>query len=165
MRNGIVRFFLLEQKRSKMTRLTVRHRPPPKHSTSLTRVACVACVTWCLTASSLPTNSSVLLRFFGDSRPWVATVTAGIRVWLDGVGEAGMYRTAERMNGRTRLHRCREGIPVNKSTRIQGLLVRIGSREQDTKCVAISWTSGLGRTMNRWGGYTSQTVKTLVHEW
>ena len=30
-------------------------------------------------------------------------VTAGIGVWLDGVGRAGMYRTAEQMNGRTRL--------------------------------------------------------------
>jgi len=28
-------------------------------------------------------------------------VTAGIGVWLDGVGQAGMYHTAERMNGRT----------------------------------------------------------------
>ena len=34
-------------------------------------------------------------------------VTAGIGVWLDGVGQAGIYRTAERMNGGTRLHRCR----------------------------------------------------------
>jgi len=34
-------------------------------------------------------------------------VTAGIGVWLDGVGQAGTYRTSERMNGRTRLHRCR----------------------------------------------------------
>ena len=39
------------------------------------------------------------LRFFGESRPWVAApVTAGIRVWLDGVGQAGRYGTAERMN-------------------------------------------------------------------
>ena len=30
-------------------------------------------------------------------------VTAGIGVWLDGVGQAGMYRTAERMSGRTRV--------------------------------------------------------------
>jgi len=36
-------------------------------------------------------------------------ITAGIGVWLDGVGQAGMYGTAEQMNGRTRLHRCREG--------------------------------------------------------
>jgi len=65
-------------------------------------------------------------------------VTAGIGVWLDGVGQAGMYGRAERMNGRTRLHRCREGIPINNGTRIEGVLVRIGSREQDTECVAIS---------------------------
>jgi len=39
-------------------------------------------------------------------------VTAGIGVWLDGVGRAGTYGTAERMNGRTRLHRCREGVPI-----------------------------------------------------
>jgi len=31
-------------------------------------------------------------------------VTAGIGVWLDGVGQAGMYRTAERMNGRVMLN-------------------------------------------------------------
>ena len=43
---------------------------------------------------------------------------------------AGMYGTAEQMNGRTRLHRCREGIPVNNGTRIEGELVRIGSRGQ-----------------------------------
>jgi len=45
-------------------------------------------------------------------------VTAGIVVWLDGVGQAGTYGTVERMNGRTRLHRCREGIPINNGTRI-----------------------------------------------
>jgi len=65
-------------------------------------------------------------------------VTAGIGVWLDGVGQAGTYGTAERMNGRTRLHRCRQGIPVNNGTRIEGVLVRICSRGQDTKCVASS---------------------------
>jgi len=65
-------------------------------------------------------------------------ITAGIGVWLDGVGQAGMYGTAEQMNGRARLHRCREGIPVNNGTRIEGVLVRIGLRGQDTKCVAIS---------------------------
>jgi len=65
-------------------------------------------------------------------------VAAGIGVWLDGVGQAGMYVTEERMNGRTRLHRCLEGIPINNGTRIEGALVRIGSRGQDTKCVAIS---------------------------
>jgi len=48
-------------------------------------------------------------------------------MWLDAVGQAGMYRTAERMNGRTILHRCREGIPVNNGTRIEGVLIRIGS--------------------------------------
>jgi len=42
-------------------------------------------------------------------------------VWLDGVGQAGTYGTAERMNGRTRLHRCREGIPVDNGTRIEGV--------------------------------------------
>jgi len=56
-------------------------------------------------------------------------VTAGIGVWLDGVGQAGMYGTVEQMNGRTRLHRCWEGISVNNVTRI--VLVRIGSRGQD----------------------------------
>ena len=53
---------------------------------------------------------SILLRFFGSSviaGHGLPPVTAGIGVWLDGVGQAGMYRTAERMNGRTRLHRCR----------------------------------------------------------
>jgi len=40
-------------------------------------------------------------------------VTAGIGVWLDGVGQAGTYGAAERMNGRTRLHRCQEGVPIN----------------------------------------------------
>jgi len=98
------------------------------------------------------------------------SVTAGIGVWLDGDGQAGMYRRAERMNGRTRLHRCRKGIPVNNGTRIEGVLVRIGSRGQDTKCFAISWTSGLGRTTKRWGGNTSQTVlymgdKRLFFQW
>jgi len=81
--------------------------------------------------------------------------------WLDGVGQAGMYATAERMNGRTRLHTCWEGIPVNNGTRIEGVLVRIGSRGQDTKCVAISCTSGLGRTTKRWGGYPSHTWRLL----
>jgi len=58
----------------------------------------------------------------------------------------------------TSLHRCREGIPVNNGTRIEGvsLLVRIGSRGQDTKCVAVS------RTTKRLCGNTSQTMKTLV---
>ena len=85
---------------------------------------------------------SILLRFFGSSviaGRGLPSVTAGIGVWLDGVGQAGMCRTAERMNGRTRLHRCREGIPVNSGARIEGVLVlRIGSRGQDVKCVAIS---------------------------
>jgi len=44
MHNGIVHF-LPEQKRSKIARLTAPHRPPPKHSTSLARFACI---TWCL---------------------------------------------------------------------------------------------------------------------
>jgi len=87
-------------------------------------------------------------------------VTAGIGVWLDGVGQAGTYGTAERINGRTRLHRCQEGVPINNCARIEGVLVRINTRRQDTKCVVISW-----RTTKRWGGNTSQTVKTLVHEW
>ena len=85
--------------------------------------------------------------------------------WLDGVGRAGTYGTAERMNGRTRLHRCREGIPINNCARIEGILVRINTRRQDTKCVIISWMGGLGRMTKRWGGNTSQTVKSLVHEW
>jgi len=58
-------------------------------------------------------------------------VTAGIGVWLDGVGQTGMYGTAERMNGRTRHHRCRQGITINNGTRIEGVLARIGSRRQD----------------------------------
>ena len=83
----------------------------------------------------------VWLRLFcssviaGHSLP---PVTAGIGVWLDGVGQAGMYRTVERMNGRTRIHRCQEDIAVSNGTRIEGVLVRIGSRGQDTKYVAIS---------------------------
>jgi len=43
----------------------------------------------------------------------LSSVTAGIGVWLDGVGQAGTYGTAERMNGRTRLHRCRQDVPIN----------------------------------------------------
>ena len=86
-------------------------------------------------------------------------VTAVIEVWLDGVGQAGMYGTVEWMNGR-RLHRCRQGIPINNGTRIE-VLVRISSRGQNTKCVAISWSGGLRRTTKRWGGNTSQTVKTV----
>jgi len=81
---------------------------------------------------------TVLLRFFGDSRHGLSPATAGIGVWLNGVGQARMYRTAEQMKGRTRLHRCREGILVNNGTRIEGVLIRIGSRGQDTKCVVIS---------------------------
>jgi len=54
-------------------------------------------------------NQPLVLRFFGDSRPWVATVTAGIRVWLDGVGQAGMHGTAEQMNGRT----CKSALLYN----------------------------------------------------
>jgi len=67
-------------------------------------------------------------------------VNAGIGVWLDGVGQAGMYGIAERMNGRTRLHRCQEGIPINNGTRIEGVLVRIDSRGQDTNKWA--WKNG-----------------------
>jgi len=89
------------------------------------------------TAGRAPTTPR--LRLFGDSRPWVAARYCRDRsAWLDGVGQAGIYGRAERMNGRTRLHRCREGIPVNNSTGIEGVVVRIGSRGQDTKCVAIS---------------------------
>jgi len=51
-------------------------------------------------------------------------------VWLDGVGRAGTYGTAERMNGRTRLHRCWESIPINNCARI-GVLVRINTRRRD----------------------------------
>jgi len=67
-------------------------------------------------------------------------VTAGIGVWLDGVGQAGMYRTAERMTRRTRLHRCREGIPVNNGTRIEGVLVRISSM---LNCLLVSYNGRL----------------------
>jgi len=28
--------------------LTAQHRPPPKHLTSLARIACISRVTWCL---------------------------------------------------------------------------------------------------------------------
>jgi len=42
MRHGIVHF-LPQRKRSKIARLTAQRHPPPKHSTSLARVACV---TW-----------------------------------------------------------------------------------------------------------------------
>jgi len=75
---------------------------------------------------SMPFGSSVIA---GHGLP---PVTAGIGVWLDGVGQAGMYGTAERMNGRTRLHRSQKGIAVNNRTRIEGVVVRIGSRGQDT---------------------------------
>ena len=44
MHNRIVHF-LPERKKSKIACLTARCRPPPKHSASLARVACV---TWCL---------------------------------------------------------------------------------------------------------------------
>ena len=82
----------------------------------------------------------MISQFFGSSVKaghGLPPVTAGIGVWSDGVGQAGKYGTAEQMNGRTRLHRCRQGIPVNNGTRI-GVLVRTGSRGQDTKCVAIN---------------------------
>jgi len=94
-------------------------------------------------------------------------VTAGIGVWLDGVGRAGTYSTAERMNGKKRLHRCRKGVPISNATRIKYRSTCNDRFEKTigTKCVAISWTSGLGRATKRWGGNTSQTVKTLVHEW
>jgi len=65
--------------------------------------------------------------------PRLPPVTAGIGVWLDRVGQAGTYGTTEEMNGRTRLYRCQEGIPISNGTRIEGVLVRIGSRRQDTK--------------------------------
>ena len=58
-------------------------------------------------------------------------VTAGIGVWLDGVGRAGTYGTAERMNGRTRLHRCREGVPINNCARIA---------RKDGRYVPASWS-------------------------
>jgi len=80
------------------------------------------------------------LALFGSSLKaghGLPPITAGIAVWLDGVGRAGTYGTAERMNGRTRLHRCREGVPINNCAMV-GVLVRIGSRRQDTKCVVIS---------------------------
>ena len=109
--------------------------------------------------ASLSCSSILRWKLAGHGLP---PVTAGIRVWLDGVGQAGTYGTAERMNGRTRLHRCGEGVPINNGTRIEGVLVRIGSRRQDTKCVAISWMGGLGRTTKRWGGNTSQTVPKAI---
>ena len=59
-------------------------------------------------------------------------VTAGIGVWLAGVGQAGMYGTAERMHGRTRLYRCWESIPVNNGTRIERVLISILDRERLT---------------------------------
>jgi len=67
--------------------------------------------------------------FFGSSviaGHGLPPVTAGIGVWLDGVGQVGMYYIAEQMSKRTRLHRRQEGIPVNNGTRIEGVLVRIG---------------------------------------
>ena len=60
---------------------------------------------------------------------------------------AGMYGTAEQMNGRTRLHRCQEGIPVNNGTRIEGVLVRIGSRRQDKMSPSAEWV-GLKEPQN-----------------
>jgi len=80
--------------------------------------------------------------FFGSSviaGHGLPPVTAVIGVWLDGVGEAGTYGTVERMkNGRTRLHRCWDGIPINNCARLEGVLVRINMRRHDTKCVVIS---------------------------
>jgi len=90
--------------------------------------------------SSLLPSLQMNQAFFGSSvivGHGLPPVTARIGVWLDGVGQAGTYHTAERNNGRTRLHRCRQGIPVNSGTRLEGVLVRIGSRGQDTQCVAI----------------------------
>ena len=55
----------------------------------------------------MKTSHARSLLFFGSSviaGHGLPLVTAGIGVWLDGVGLAGIYRTAERMNGRTRLH-------------------------------------------------------------
>jgi len=78
---------------------------------------------------------------FGSSviRPWVATpVAAGIGVWLDGVGQVGTYRTAEQMNGRTRLRRCREGVPISNGTRIAEVLK--GSVRSVPHMLFSSWT-------------------------
>jgi len=66
-------------------------------------------------------------------------VTAGIGVWLDGVGGDGTYGTAERMNGRTRLHRCREGVPINNCARIEGLLEKTGHKMCRHQLNGWSW--------------------------
>jgi len=73
-------------------------------------------------------------------------VTAGIGVWLDGVRQAGMYDTAERMNGRTRLHRCQEGIPVNM---VRGYFEDRLERTRHKMCRHQLGTSGLGRTTKK----------------
>ena len=44
-------------------------------------------------------------------------ITAGIGVWLDGVGQAGMYRTAERMNGG---RDCTDAGRAFESTMVRG---------------------------------------------
>jgi len=72
--------------------------------------------------------------FFGSSVTaghGLPPVTAVIGVWLDGDGQAGTYGTVEQMNGRTRLHRCRESIPINNCARLEGVLVRINMRRHD----------------------------------
>jgi len=48
-----------------------------------------------------------------------------------------MYGTAERMNGRTRLHRCWDSIPVNNGTRIEGILVRVSGRIKVIICMSV----------------------------
>jgi len=61
--------------------------------------------------SAVPRPDSLASSFFGSSVKAghvLPPVSAGVGVWLDGVGQAGMYGTVEQMNGRTRLQRCRD---------------------------------------------------------
>ena len=86
-------------------------------------LASLKCRTSILHCNLMRNYGKSIVTFFGSSviaGHGLPPVTIGIGVWLDGVGQAGMYGTAERMNGRMRLHRCRRGIPVNNGTRIEG---------------------------------------------
>lgn len=74
--------------------------------------------------------------------------------WLDGVGQAGTNDTADGNEWKDETSQMSGGHSSQQSYAADWkvVLVRIGPRGQDTKCVAISWTLGLGRTTKRWGG-------------
>jgi len=80
---------------------------------------------------------------FADRLPWVANfampaVTAGIGVWLHGVGQTGMYDTYSGTNEWKDETSQMPGGHFSQQSYEDRSTLKIGSRGQNTKCVAIS---------------------------